>query len=317
MFHNTKHEKGNQHMTGKVSICKQLLAGILLFVLIALFSAKPIWAVSFTDDTGRTIYLKNPAKRIIPLYGAFLEMLFAIHAGHTVIARTAADSYFESAKNLPSVGTHMRPNIELIISMRPDLVIQTVSQRRRLPEMASIEEAGIPVAAFAPKDFKSIFDTMRTFGKITGHEKEAHEVTERLRLKLNKLKKYVRKQHKKYTVFFEVREAPLTAAGRNSIVQKILEAAGLENVVTVNRKLVRFNIETLIAKNPDYYIIQKGPMNRNPTPLSMRPHFKLLNATKKNRVFIVDEFLFSRPGPRCVDAVEFLVSHIYGYSPEI
>ena len=34
-----------------------------------------------TDDLGHDVSLREPAKRIIPLYGAFAEMLFAIGAG--------------------------------------------------------------------------------------------------------------------------------------------------------------------------------------------------------------------------------------------
>ncbi len=288
---------------------------IFLVVFIIFSSCVYSEGISFTDDTGRTIKLNSHAHRIIPLYGAFLEMLFAVGAGKAVIARTKADSYFEPARSLPSVGTHMRPNVEMIISMQPDLVIQTVSQKRRLPEIARIEEAGIPVAAFSPKDFESIFNTMLIFGEITGHEKDARSVVDKLKNKLERLKSFVKQSGKKYTVFFEVRQMPLTAAGRASIVQKILEAAGLENIVTVDRKLVRFDVETLLAKNPDFYIIQKGPMNKNPIPLQDRDHLSKLKAARDNKVLVVDEFMFSRPGPRCVEAVEFLIKKIYGRVP--
>ncbi len=289
----------------------------VLLMVFAIFSSYAYSKdISLKDDTGRVIKLDSYAKRIIPLYGAFLEMLFAVGAGRAVIARTKADSYFEPAKSLPSVGTHMRPNVEMIISMKPDLVIQTVSQKRRLPEMARIEEAGIPVAAFSPKDFESIFHTMLIFGKITGHEENARNVVDKLRSRLKKLRNFVKQAGKRYTVFFEVRQTPLTAAGRSSIVQKILDAAGLENIVTVNRKLVQFDVETLLARNPDFYIIQKGPMNRNPVPLHDRSHLSRLKAARSNRVLMVDEFMFSRPGPRCVDAVEYLIRKIYGHVPE-
>jgi iron complex transport system substrate-binding protein len=47
-------------------------------------------------------------------------------------------------------------------------------------------------------------------------------------------------------------------------------------------------------------------MNKNPVPPGERPHFATLAAVRAGRVHIVDERLYSRPGPRSVDAAEEL-----------
>ncbi|SFM72512.1 ABC transporter substrate-binding protein [Thermodesulforhabdus norvegica] len=269
-------------------------------------------AVVFTDDTGTTLSLSSPARRVVPLYGAFLEMLMAIGAGDSIVARTRADSVIPGARHLPSVGTHMKPNLELIVSAKPDLVVLTTSQKGRISEILHLEKLGIPVAAFNPTDFESIFSTMIRLGIATGHEHEARMKVEEMRTKLRTFGEIVQKSGRKYTAFFEVREQPLTAAGTDSIVNQILQAAGLENIVKTPRKFIQFSVETLLSEDPDYYIIQKGPMNPNPSDPRSRPHIQRLKAVRENRVLIVDEYLFSRPGPSCVEAVGFLVERIYG-----
>jgi iron complex transport system substrate-binding protein len=64
-------------------------------------------------------------------------------------------------------------------------------------------------------------------------------------------------------------------------------------------------------EDPDVYIVQKGPMNRNPSLPSERTHFDRLKAIREERVLFVDELIFSRPGPRCVDGVELLAAKLY------
>jgi len=75
--------------------------------------------------------------------------------------------------------------------------------------------------------------------------------------------------------------------------------------------MLSYSLEALISKDPDVYIAQKGPMN-HPQNIEKRPGFSSLKAVKTKNVFIVDEYKFSRPGPRIIDAVEELFYILYG-----
>jgi iron complex transport system substrate-binding protein len=70
-------------------------------------------------------------------------------------------------------------------------------------------------------------------------------------------------------------------------------------------------MEALIACNPEAYVIQRGPMNPNPGVPEARPHFGILRAVKEGRVLFVDEQVYSRPGPRSIDAVEELAAFLH------
>ncbi len=263
------------------------------------------------DDLGNRVVLEKPAQRIIPLYGAFGEMLRTIGAGEEVIARTRADNFPEEVAALPSVGTHMKPNVEIILGLKPDLVIQSVSRRAVLPEMERVKDAGIPVAFFSPGSFREIFDVMLKLGVLTGRNEEAAHAVGDLEARLAAVKSSVADLEVPKKVFFEVREQPLTAAGRGSIVHQIIQAAGAQNAIDHERAVVRFNFESLLPADPQVYIVQTGPMNRNPLDPRKRPHFQRVRAVREGRVIFVDELMYSRPGPRCVDAVEELVRKLY------
>ncbi len=112
-------------------------------------------------------------------------------------------------------------------------------------------------------------------------------------------------------MFFEVRYPNLLGAGQQSIVNDVILKAGGTNCLPNDKKLVRINIETLVGYDPDVYVVQKGPMNRNPGNPKDRSNFQLIKAVRDGRVLLVDEYLFSRPGPRSVDAAEQLAAFLH------
>lgn len=268
-----------------------------LAVLLGLLTVLPgrAVAVRIIDDLGREISLKEPAKRIIPLYGAFSEMLFAIGAGKEVLARTQADQFPPEIIPLPSVGTHMRPNVEMIIGLKPDLVVQSASRWEAAADMGRVESAGIPVAVFSPNTFEEIFSTMERLAILVGRPEQGLEEIARLRKRLEDVRDRLQSVKERPRVFFEVRPEPLTAAGRGSIVQEIITAAGAENVIGSEKSLVQFNFEALLVANPDVYIVQRGPMSHNPLPPGKRPHFDQLRAVRRGKVIFVDEIFIRGP----------------------
>jgi iron complex transport system substrate-binding protein len=289
----------------------KLTTAVVVFCMMAAAVPTPAWSVEIVDDLGRTVALEQPARRIVPLYGAFAEMLYAIGAGPQVVARTQADRYPEEVQKLPSVGTHMRPNVEMILGLKPDLVIQSSSRHEAGDEMDRLRDASVPVAVFDPATFEGIFSAMKRLGVLTGREEAAEGAVTGLEARLRAVREKLEEAGERRKVFFEVRAQPLTGAGLGSIVQQILLASGAENVLKSEKAMVQYGFEQLLLDDPDVYIVQEGPMNRNPAPPVERAHYGRLRSVREGRVLVVDEFLYSRPGPRCVDAVEDLASRLY------
>jgi iron complex transport system substrate-binding protein len=286
-------------------------AAFCFLLALAIILPGAAFSVQVVDDLGHEIALQEPAKRVIPLYGAFAEMLFALGAGKEIVARTQADQFPPEILSLPSVGTHMRPNVEMIIGLKPDLVVQSASRWEAAADMARLQGAGIPVAVFAPNTFEEIFSTMNRLAILVGRAEQGREVVAQLQKRLAAVKDRLQHVSGRPRVYFEVRPEPLTAAGRGSIVQEIVAAAGAENVIKSDKAILQYNFEALLVADPDVYIVQRGPMSHNPVPPGKRPHFDQLRSVRKGKVIFVDEYLFSRPGPRCVEAVEQLTRELY------
>ena len=73
----------------------------------------------------------------------------------------------------------------------------------------------------------------------------------------------------------------------------------------------------LLRLAPDIYLMQQGPMNPSPVPLAERPLFRTLPCLGTGQVFTVDQALFSRPGPRSIEAVRQLLTIIANWKTEV
>jgi iron complex transport system substrate-binding protein len=263
-------------------------------------------AAQITDDHGTKVALAALPQRIISLYGGLTEILSALGAADRVVACTRGD---ETIKGIPTVGTHLQPNVEMILALKPDLVVQG-GVPKGLPALKRLEAAHVPVAMFAPHDFPGLFHTITRLGALTGEEMAAEALNRSMAAKLSVVARRVATLPKP-RVFFEVRELNLLGAGRGSMVNDIITRAGGDNIVTSPQKLTLYSLEALIQANPEVYIIQKGPMNRSPDNIYTRPYFKELKAVKAHRVLVVDESLYSRPGPRSAEAVAELARFLH------
>jgi len=273
--------------------------------------AVPAWGIEIVDDLGQKVVLPAPAKRIIALYGAYNEILAAIGLENRIVGRTKTDSRPPSILSKPSIGTHMRPNVEIVLGLKPDLAIQSAGRKEALLAVQQIQKEGVAAAVFHPTSFADLFSVIERIGVLTGEPVEAKKLVGSLQARIDRVKKRLEGISHRPSVFFEVRYPNLLGAGQRSIVNDIIDQAGGINCVEKEKKLVRMNMEALIKRNPDVYVIQRGPMNQNPSNPSSRSHFQVLRAVKNGRIMVVDEQVYSRPGPRSVEAVEELAAFLH------
>lgn len=279
-----------------------------LLLLLLPLSARA--AISVTDDTGWTVTLEKPATRIIALYGAFNELLLSMGLDSAIVARTKADANIEALRHLPEVGTHMRPNPELIVALAPHVVLQMEGRQEADVISQTLRRMGIPVLIFKMGNFDEMFAVLQRLGILTQEEARATQLEQQWKKRLGSISTTLLNMPR-VRVFYEIRYPNLLAAGQDSIVNDIILHAGGRNVISTPGRVVRLNEEELIKHDPDAYIMQQGPMNPAPIPLEQRTHYETLRARRDGNIFVVDEQAFARPGPRAIDAVETLAKWLH------
>ncbi len=263
-------------------------------------------AAQIRDDLGQEVSLAAPPQRIVSLYGGLTEVLTALGLADKLVAGIQGDNRLA---NLPKVGTHLQPNVEMILALKPDLVVQG-GVAKGLPALRKLEAEGVPVAVFAPHDFPGLFSMIRRLGALAARSEAAASLIREMEDQLAQTARRLQGL-RPVRVFFEVRSLNLLAAGRGSMVNDIITRAGGVNVVENPQELTRFDLEALLHADPEAYVIQQGPMNKSPEDIYSRPYFKELRAVKARRVLLVDEGLFSHPGPRSAAAVEQLARFLH------
>ncbi|MGE4292295.1 MAG: ABC transporter substrate-binding protein [Desulfovibrio sp.] len=286
---------------------------VVIPVLLTLSPAANAESLHIQDDLGRNIELNKPAQCIVALYGAFNEILYGMGLGDRLVARTDADHTPEAVAALPSIGTHMRPNVERIVGLGPDLVLQMGGRKEAVRSVEDLGRFGVTTALFQVASFDELFSTIERIGVLTGARDQAAALEHSMRQRLDAVRDRLG-QASRPLVFYEIRSGNLLAAGQSSLVSDIIRMAGGENCVRLEDKLVRLSEEELLRLRPEVYVSQRGPMNPAPVNVRSAERFATLPAVQSGRVLNVDEQMFSRPGPRNVDAVELLAGFLH---PEI
>ncbi len=232
------------------------------------------------------------AERVVILAPAAGDVIHKLGAESKVVGVT---KNLDGFPNAVEVGTHLKPNIEIIKSLKPDLLI--IGNGKYFTD--EIKTAlNIRTYTYAPNNLAEILLAVRDLGKEFGKADTADTLEKSLKTEISGLKKPTCKVN----VFFEVAQTPLMSAGTNSIVSDMVVRAGGYMTVKESKKVFKTGIETVVAGKPDIYIYQIGPMNKNPIPPQERNEYKGLKAEYVQ----VDESEFSRANTSAFKNVKFL-----------
>ena len=202
----------------------RLLSPLILFILCAIIPAhaEPL---TVHDDLGRTQVFAQPPRRIVSISPGLTETLFALGLDDAIVGVSDFCDFPEAARAKPKVGG-VTPNIEVIVGLRPDLVVTTggVSMREFAARM---DRLGIPALGFEPTSIDAVFDRIVRLGEITGRRPKAQKVVDRLRHRLDIVTNH-RSPGPPPRVLYLVDEDPYITVGRGSFLYDVLVKAGAQ-----------------------------------------------------------------------------------------
>jgi len=237
------------------------------------------------------LFLTEPAsaRRIVILAPAAGDILLKLGLEDQVVGKTRSLDEFPLALK---VGSHIKPNVELIKGLLPDLLI--ISSNRFFSEQMSLA-IGAETFVYDPKTLAEILQQTEELGSLTGRTSSAKELTRQLRQKMLGVQPAAQKSK----VIYEISALPLSVAGQENIISDIIRTAGGVPVDYGRGKIIKLGSEAIVAAPPDLYIYQTGPMNQNPTPPQERSDYRLLAC----RYLQVDQLLWSRANSNSFDRV--------------
>lgn len=245
---------------------------------------------------------KTP-QRIVSLSPAATEILFAVGAEKQIAARTDLCDFPSECKNLPSVGGFdgKTLSMESILSFRPDFVYLTDGMHNFFIEQ--LEKYGIRYYLSKSDSIESVKNEILDIAKITGHEKNGKKIVEKIDSAIKSIY-HENENHKK--VYWEVWNAPYMSAGRTSFINDIIKYSNGENIFSdIEQAYPSVSEETIINRSPDVILI---PLSSGITVemVKARKGWASIPAVKNNQIYLIDDNIFTRAGPRVVESIQTL-----------
>jgi len=253
--------------------------------------------------------------RIISIVPAVTEMLFAIGAGPQVVGVSSFDHFPAEVETRARVGGLLDPNVERILTLKPDLVI-VYSARSDLA--ARLSRANIATYAYETGGLANVTGTIRALGERLGRKAEADAEATRIERGLAAIRARVAGQPRYRTLLVFGREPGslrgVYASGGVGFLHDLLEIAGGDDVFgDVQRENLQISTEQILARSPDAIVELHGPLTPQTLAAERSVWSQLpgLPAVRNQRVYVLASELLTIPGPRVVEAAKMMADALH------
>lgn len=263
------------------------------------------------DQLGRRVVLAGHPERIVCLAPNLTEIVFELGQGERVIGATTHSNHPQAASQLPRVGSYVRPDLELIAALKPDLCLAT-KDGNPIGAVKRIESLGIPVFAVDPRSLDGLMEAIMSLAGLLQAQEQGRELVGGMQSRLALVRERVSLARHAPRVFYQVGTGPIVAAGRGAFAHELIQAAGGRNVVTLNSAYPRLSMEEVVVLSPEVIILSTmGGEDDAATFRSALSRWTSVPAVARGRIHRVESDLFDRPSPRTVAAVEALAALLH------
>jgi iron complex transport system substrate-binding protein len=233
--------------------------------------------------------ITEAVKTVVSLTPAYSEILFEMGYGESIIGVCDYCDYPEKVKNITSVGSSTAPDIQKIISLKPDLVITATPLITK--DRIAIESKGIKILTItSPKtiqEFRNIYKFIGlAFEGIIDGEDKGESAYKAVYTALNEAVK-----NKKHSFLYI--SPTMATAGGDTFEHSVLSVFGNNKAESKNG--YSEPTANITENQPDIiFLSDRFEMS----DIEEHEIFSQLEAVKNGRVIIVESIYFERPTAR-------------------
>ena len=287
---------------------KTTLASALLMV--SAFAS----AVTVKDAKGEFTLDKTPS-RVVALEYSFVDALAQVGVSPVGVADDnkidrILPQVREKIAAWQSVGTRSQPSLEVIASLKPDLIIADPSRHTAVfEELKKIA----PTVMFDSRheSYQENLETAQKIGDLVGKSSE-------MKAKINEHNDYIANIAKNLGVqgkkasFGTSREDKFNIQNDNGYVGSFLTTLGFAPTkLNSDQAFVEINLEQLVMEKPEYLFIAHYRDESIARKWEAEPLWKAIPAVKANRVYSVDSDMWARG--RGLEASKIMAKQIEGF----
>ena len=287
---------------------KTTLASALLMV--SAFAS----AVTVKDAKGEFTLDKTPS-RVVALEYSFVDALAQVGVSPVGVADdNKVDRILPQVREKiaawQSVGTRSQPSLEVIASLKPDLIIADPSRHTAVfEELKKIA----PTVMFDSRheSYQENLETAQKIGNLVGKSAE-------MKAKINEHNDYIANIAKNLGVqgkkasFGTSREDKFNIQNDNGYVGSFLTTLGFAPTkLNGDQAFVEINLEQLVMEKPEYLFIAHYRDESIARKWEAEPLWKAIPAVKANHVYSVDADMWARG--RGLEASKIMAKQIEGF----
>ena len=287
---------------------KTTLASALLMV--SAFAS----AVTVKDAKGEFTLDKTPS-RVVVLEYSFVDALAQVGVSPVGVADDnkidrILPQVREKIAAWQSVGTRSQPSLEVIASLKPDLIIADPSRHTAVfEELKKIA----PTVMFDSRheSYQENLETAQKIGDLVGKSSE-------MKAKINEHNDYIANIAKNLGVqgkkasFGTSREDKFNIQNDNGYVGSLLTTLGFAPTkLNSDQAFVEINLEQLVMEKPEYLFIAHYRDESIARKWEAEPLWKAIPAVKANHVYSVDADMWARG--RGLEASKIMAKQIEGF----
>ncbi len=252
-------------------------------------------------------------RRYVSLAPSTTEILFALGVDDELAGVSLLCEHPPAARTKPKVGSFSRPDVEKILSLRPDIVFCTGTEQAAAA--ANLKKLGLTVYVSNPTSFQELFDSIQGIGRRIDRQRQADTLIAAMRGEINRVTAEVEQvpPDKRPKVFVEFWHTPLMTAGKGSFVDELIHLAGGINIAgDLGAPYGNISAEEVIRRNPDFIFLTSMDGKNNVRLVKESWGWDKISAIVNDRVYgDIDPDLVLTPGPRLVDGLRELHRRLY------
>ena len=265
------------------------------------------------DALDRPVIVAPPPQRIVTIFSSNTEIVAALGLDERIVGIDAYTHYPEEIKDKTAVGGRLGFSLEIIVGLRPDLVIMTPARQATNQLLGPLEKMGIPALVLVAGSVEDIMDNIMQVARLAGVTQSGEALVDRMHQRLLRIAR-------KKDDYRRPRVAMITGRVGNGLLlvaraqasrttgytaDAIVRAGGilaLDEQSQARPIIKQVSPEALLASDPDIllYTLPEKDMD----DLSRLPGWSQMKAVRRRNVHAVSGAELLIPGPRIVDGIE-------------
>jgi len=243
------------------------------------------------------------AARIVSLLPSNTEILDALGAGGDIVGITRFD---RSVTGRTVVGDFFQPNLETIVSLKPDLIVSGVWSSSRIGR--HLHDLGYPTLEIPnPQSLEELYGSIRQIARSVHRGDQADRIIQDMKARLASLSERSRRLPRRLRTYVEI-DPPFWTIGGHDFLNEALAAAGVDNIFAdLARPSSQVSPEVIVERDPELIL----SFDLSKAEIGRRTGWGGITAVRKGWVLdALDRDELSRPSPRLLDGIEALESRV-------